>query len=186
MRDHEPSSRSTDLVLHQHQRRSQQTAEGLTREQRVRGSSPWRRTVFPGQRAASGLGVAVLEESFRRHLSSLIAGSPRPVAQCVDRPASPATSAARFHGLGGGRWTRDGRTSNIAVAAFAGRDPVGIARLIALGQGRTEIAVDVVDAWHGRGSEPGSSGPSPKAIGPSAAPRSWPTCSPTTSPRGSC
>jgi RimJ/RimL family protein N-acetyltransferase len=41
--------------------------------------------------------------------------------------------------------------SHIAVAAFAAGDPVGIARLIAIGEGRAELAVEVVDAWQGRG-----------------------------------
>jgi GNAT superfamily N-acetyltransferase len=44
----------------------------------------------------------------------------------------------------------DGR-DHIAVAAFAGPVPVGIARLIALGDGRAELAVEVVDAWQSRG-----------------------------------
>lgn len=40
---------------------------------------------------------------------------------------------------------------HVAVAAFAGPEPIGIARLIALGGGRAELAVEVVDAWQGRG-----------------------------------
>jgi GNAT superfamily N-acetyltransferase len=44
----------------------------------------------------------------------------------------------------------DGR-DHVAVAAFAGTTPVGIARLIALGDGRAELAFEVVDAWQGRG-----------------------------------
>lgn len=40
---------------------------------------------------------------------------------------------------------------HIAVAASAERRPIGIARLIALGDGRVELAVEVVDAWHGHG-----------------------------------
>lgn len=45
---------------------------------------------------------------------------------------------------------RDGRR-HIAIAAFASRTPVGIARLIALDDYRGEIAVEVVDAWQRRG-----------------------------------
>lgn len=44
----------------------------------------------------------------------------------------------------------DGR-AHIAVAAFVGPAPVGIARVIALGDGRAELAVEVVDAWQGHG-----------------------------------
>ncbi|GAA4704617.1 hypothetical protein GCM10023215_50420 [Pseudonocardia yuanmonensis] len=45
----------------------------------------------------------------------------------------------------------DGR-SHIAVAAFTGSGrPVGIARLIAVVGGRSELAVEVVDEWQGRG-----------------------------------
>jgi GNAT superfamily N-acetyltransferase len=44
----------------------------------------------------------------------------------------------------------DGR-SHVAVAAYVGSSPVGIARLIALGNGCAELAVEVVDAWQHRG-----------------------------------
>lgn len=44
----------------------------------------------------------------------------------------------------------DGR-DHVAVAAYAGSVPIGIARLIGLGDGRAELAVEVVDAWHRRG-----------------------------------
>jgi GNAT superfamily N-acetyltransferase len=40
---------------------------------------------------------------------------------------------------------------HIAVGAFAGQQPIGIARLIGLGGGRAELAVEVVDAWQGHG-----------------------------------
>ncbi|GAA4558489.1 GNAT family N-acetyltransferase [Pseudonocardia xishanensis] len=40
---------------------------------------------------------------------------------------------------------------HLAVAAFVGDEPVGIARLIATGGGRADLAVEVVDAWQGRG-----------------------------------
>lgn len=43
----------------------------------------------------------------------------------------------------------DGRT-HVAIAAFA-QDPIGIVRLIDLGDGCAELAVEVVDHWHGRG-----------------------------------
>jgi len=49
----------------------------------------------------------------------------------------------------------DGRR-HVAVAAFAGTEPIGIARLIALNGPdpvgpRAELAVEVVDAWQRRG-----------------------------------
>ena len=46
----------------------------------------------------------------------------------------------------------DGR-DHIALGAFAGRrcEPVGLVRLISTGDGRAELAVEVVDAWQGRG-----------------------------------
>ena len=44
----------------------------------------------------------------------------------------------------------DGR-GHIAVAAFDGRAPVGIARLIVIGPGRPDLAVEVVDAAQGHG-----------------------------------
>jgi GNAT superfamily N-acetyltransferase len=42
---------------------------------------------------------------------------------------------------------------HVAFGAFAGRsqEPVGLVRIIATGDGRAEVAVEVVDAWHGRG-----------------------------------
>jgi GNAT superfamily N-acetyltransferase len=40
---------------------------------------------------------------------------------------------------------------HVALVAVAGREPIGIARCIDLGSGRAELAVEVVDAWHGRG-----------------------------------
>lgn len=43
----------------------------------------------------------------------------------------------------------DGRT-HVAMAAFA-QGPIGIVRIIDLGHGRAELAVEVVDHWHGRG-----------------------------------
>jgi RimJ/RimL family protein N-acetyltransferase len=44
----------------------------------------------------------------------------------------------------------DGRR-HLAVAAFAGGRPIGIARLVGEGPGRAELAVEVVDDWQGRG-----------------------------------
>ncbi|WP_181782259.1 GNAT family N-acetyltransferase [Pseudonocardia pini] len=44
----------------------------------------------------------------------------------------------------------DGRT-HVALAAFAVGGPVGIVRIIDLGDGRAELAVEVVDDWQGRG-----------------------------------
>ena len=44
----------------------------------------------------------------------------------------------------------DGRT-HLAVAAFAGATPVGIARLIRVDDCCAELAIEVVDAWQRRG-----------------------------------
>jgi len=44
----------------------------------------------------------------------------------------------------------DGRR-HMALGAFAGPEPVGIARLIAIGPGRADLAVEVVDEWQGNG-----------------------------------
>jgi RimJ/RimL family protein N-acetyltransferase len=41
--------------------------------------------------------------------------------------------------------------SHIAVAAFAGDTPIGIARIVDVGGRRGELAVEVVDAWHRQG-----------------------------------
>lgn len=71
---------------------------------------------------------------------------------------SPASRHLRFH-AGIPRLTPSVRArlaavdgeQHIAVAAFAGPEPVGIARLLILAPGRAELAVEVVDAWQGRG-----------------------------------
>jgi GNAT superfamily N-acetyltransferase len=44
----------------------------------------------------------------------------------------------------------DGRT-NVVLGAFAQGRPIGIVRIIDLGDGRGELAVEVVDRWQGRG-----------------------------------
>ena len=44
----------------------------------------------------------------------------------------------------------DGRT-HIALAAFTQDRPIGIVRIIDLGEGRGELAVEVVDRWQGCG-----------------------------------
>jgi GNAT superfamily N-acetyltransferase len=44
----------------------------------------------------------------------------------------------------------DGHT-HVALAAFVQGRPIGIVRLIDLGEGRAELAVEVVDRWQGRG-----------------------------------
>ena len=44
----------------------------------------------------------------------------------------------------------DGRT-HVALAAFAQGGPIGIVRIIDLGDGRGELAVEVVDRWQGCG-----------------------------------
>ena len=40
---------------------------------------------------------------------------------------------------------------HVALAAFAGAEPVGIVRIIGQDHCRAELAVEVVDAWQGRG-----------------------------------
>jgi GNAT superfamily N-acetyltransferase len=44
----------------------------------------------------------------------------------------------------------DGR-GHLALGAFVGGEPVGIARLITIGPGRADLAVEVVDDWQGNG-----------------------------------
>jgi GNAT superfamily N-acetyltransferase len=58
-------------------------------------------------------------------------------------PRMPATVRAHLAAV-------DGR-GHIAVAAFVDGEPAGIARLIAVGPGRADLAVEVVDARQGRG-----------------------------------
>jgi GNAT superfamily N-acetyltransferase len=41
--------------------------------------------------------------------------------------------------------------SHVALAAFVHGRPIGIVRIIDLGDGRAELAVEVVDRWQGRG-----------------------------------
>ncbi len=55
-------------------------------------------------------------------------------------------SAATRHSL----TALDGRT-HVALGAFAEGHPIGIVRIIDLGNGRGELAVEVVDRWQGRG-----------------------------------
>lgn len=51
------------------------------------------------------------------------------------------------------RLAAGGGPDHVALGAFGGRprEPVGIVRFIAMASGRAELAVEVVDAWHGRG-----------------------------------
>jgi GNAT superfamily N-acetyltransferase len=71
---------------------------------------------------------------------------------------SPESRRTRFHGptprLTGHVRTRlaavDGR-AHVAVAAFVGEEPIGIARLVGTGGAHCELAVEVVDAWQHRG-----------------------------------
>jgi GNAT superfamily N-acetyltransferase len=61
-------------------------------------------------------------------------------------PRLTAATRARLAAVDGHR--------HIAVAAFAAGVPIGIARLVGFGSGppgRVELAVEVVDAWQGRG-----------------------------------
>lgn len=75
---------------------------------------------------------------------------------------SESSRARRFHGTVGDtlsemvvrRLVDVGPHHRAIVAEYLDRDgwvPVGIARYAALGDGEAEIAVAVVDAWHGRG-----------------------------------
>ncbi len=71
---------------------------------------------------------------------------------------SPRSRYLRFHGATPRLTTAvrrllvavDGRR-HVAVVALVDGRAVGIARCLALGRGRAELAVEVVDAWHGRG-----------------------------------
>jgi RimJ/RimL family protein N-acetyltransferase len=58
-------------------------------------------------------------------------------------PRMPATTRARLAAV-------DGR-GHIALGAFVDGEPVGIARLILVGPGRADLAVEVVDDWQGYG-----------------------------------
>ncbi len=40
---------------------------------------------------------------------------------------------------------------HVAVAAFVGGQAIGLARVIGMGGGRAELALEVIDAWQGRG-----------------------------------
>lgn len=80
------------------------------------------------------------------------------VLDTVFNGLSPASRYRRFHGptplLSPGVRERlaavDG-SKHVAVAAFADGKPIGIARLVAVGDGRAELAAEVVDAWQGHG-----------------------------------
>jgi RimJ/RimL family protein N-acetyltransferase len=80
------------------------------------------------------------------------------VLDTVFNGLSPSSRFDRFHGgiprlspLLRNRLSAVDGYRHVAVAAFAGREPVGIARLIALGERRAEVAVEVIDMWQGRG-----------------------------------
>jgi GNAT superfamily N-acetyltransferase len=80
------------------------------------------------------------------------------VLDAVFAGLSDTSRYLRFH-TGTPRMTADVRqrlaavdgTRHIAVGAFAGAEPIGIARLVTVGPGRAELAVEVVDAWQGCG-----------------------------------
>lgn len=80
------------------------------------------------------------------------------VLEAVFDGLSPMSRFRRFHGavprltpfMRARLGAVDGH-QHIAVAAFVAWEPVGIARLIALGDARAELAVEVVDAWQGCG-----------------------------------
>jgi GNAT superfamily N-acetyltransferase len=80
------------------------------------------------------------------------------VVDVVFAGLSPRSRYLRFHGPVGelSAATRrsltalDGRT-HVALAAFAQGRPIGIVRILDLGDGRGELAVEVVDRWQGCG-----------------------------------
>ena len=80
------------------------------------------------------------------------------VVDVVFAGLSPRSRYLRFHGTVSelSAATRrsltalDGRTQ-VALAAFAQGRPIGIVRIIDLGDGRGELAVEVVDRWQGCG-----------------------------------
>jgi hypothetical protein len=80
------------------------------------------------------------------------------VVDVVFAGLSPRSRYLRFHGPVGelSAATRrsltevDGRT-HVALAAFAQGRPIGIVRIMDLGDGCGELAVEVVDGWQGRG-----------------------------------
>ena len=81
------------------------------------------------------------------------------VVDVVFAGLSPRSRYLRFHGPVAelSAATRrsltalDGRT-HVALAAFAQGRPIGIVRIIDLGDGRGELAVEVVDRWQGCGA----------------------------------
>ena len=81
-----------------------------------------------------------------------------PVLDAVFAGLSTMSRFLRFHGamprMSAAMRERltaiDGRR-HLAVGAFAGREPIGIARLVMIEAGRAEMAVEIVDAWQGRG-----------------------------------
>jgi GNAT superfamily N-acetyltransferase len=87
-----------------------------------------------------------------------LTGAEFDVLDTVFEGLSPASRYRRFHGATPRLSPRvrdrlvavDGRT-HIAVAAFAGAEPVGIARIVAPDDGPAELAVEVVDEWQHRG-----------------------------------
>jgi RimJ/RimL family protein N-acetyltransferase len=91
------------------------------------------------------------------HLRELGPGE-HAVVDAVFAGLSPLSRYRRFH-TGTPRLGRavrerlaavDGR-GHIAVAAFAQGRPIGTARLVSRDGHRADLAVEVVDAWHGRG-----------------------------------
>ena len=58
-------------------------------------------------------------------------------------PTLPAHSRRMLTALDG--------CTHIAVGAFADGQAIGLARLVAIDEFRAELAVEIVDAWHGRG-----------------------------------
>lgn len=80
------------------------------------------------------------------------------VLQTVFDGLSTTSRYLRFHGpmptltrMARDRLAAVDGQAHVAFAAFAGDRPVGIARLVGVGDGVAELAVEVVDAWHRRG-----------------------------------
>ena len=71
--------------------------------------------------------------------------SPRSRYLRFQAPVAELSAATR-----GSLTALDGR-AHVALAAFTQGSPIGIVRIIDVGDGRAELAVEVVDSWQGRG-----------------------------------
>ena len=100
----------------------------------------------PSRSRAAGVTLRPLDERDGAVLDRVFAG------------LSATSRYLRFH-AGTPRMTGEVRArlaavdgiDHIAVGAFVGDEPLGIARLIRIGPSRAELAFEVVDEWHGYG-----------------------------------